>query len=55
MEWEKGGRYEKGYGSLVCQPDGDWGGDIYFDDMKQMEKDFTRLMEFWKSVYLRKG
>lgn len=23
-------------------------------DVKQMEKDFTRLMEFWKSIYLRK-
>lgn len=23
-------------------------------DTKQMEKDFTRLMEFWKSIYLRK-
>ena len=23
-------------------------------DVEQMEKDFTRLMEFWKSVYLRK-
>ncbi len=24
-------------------------------DMKQMEKDFTKLMQFWKSIYLRKG
>lgn len=24
-------------------------------DVEQMEKDFTRLMEFWKSIYLRKG
>ncbi len=24
-------------------------------DMEQMEKDFTRLIEFWKSVYLRNG
>ena len=23
-------------------------------DMKQMERDFTRLIEFWKSIYLRK-
>ncbi|MEZ3435288.1 MAG: TetR/AcrR family transcriptional regulator [Lachnospiraceae bacterium] len=23
-------------------------------DVEQMEKDFTRLMEFWKSIYLRK-
>ena len=23
-------------------------------DVEQMEKDFKRLMEFWKSVYLRK-
>jgi len=23
-------------------------------DIEQMEKDFTKLMEFWKSVYLRK-
>ena len=23
-------------------------------DMEQMEKDFTRLIEFWKSIYLRK-
>lgn len=23
-------------------------------DMEQMEKDFTRLMNFWKSIYLRK-
>jgi hypothetical protein len=23
-------------------------------DMEQMEKDFTRLMAFWKSIYLRK-
>lgn len=23
-------------------------------DMERMEKDFTRLMAFWKSVYLRK-
>lgn len=24
-------------------------------DVEQMEKDFTKLMEFWKSIYLRKG
>ena len=24
-------------------------------DMKQMEKGFSKLMNFWKSIYLRKG
>ncbi len=24
-------------------------------DIQQMEKDFTKLMEFWKSIYLKKG
>ncbi len=24
-------------------------------DMERMEKDFTRLIKFWKSIYLRKG
>ena len=23
-------------------------------DIKQMEKDFSKLMDFWKSIYLRK-